>query len=177
MGCERLQGFLAGEPVDTVRGTGDGGFVAHIAHILVVDDDPDLSSSLAEVLHDEGYDVSCAHDGEEALRALRSAPPDAILLDLTMPVMDGWTFRERQRDDPDLAQIPTVVISAAYADAASVAGLGAAAFLAKPFDVTLLTETLQRVCGTPPAVSPAAPERERAPTEPAAPGAGSPRRR
>jgi CheY-like chemotaxis protein len=131
--------------------------IAHIAHILVVDDDADLRSSLAEVLHDEGYDVSCAHDGEEALRALGGAAPDAILLDLTMPVMDGWTFRERQRSDPRLARIPTVVISASFTDADSVAGLAAAAFLPKPFDVERLTETLQRVCGAPPGAPDRAP--------------------
>lgn len=103
--------------------------------------------SLAEVLEDEGYAVSCAGNGEEALRALDGDAPSAIVLDLTMPVMDGWAFRERQREDPRLAGIPTVVISAAYADGRAPEALGADAFLAKPFDVSRLTETLQRLCG------------------------------
>lgn len=118
------------------------------ARILVVDDDSDLRRSLAELLEEEGYEVSCAKDGEEALRALSGAAPDAILLDLTMPVMDGWTFRDVQRGDSRLAAIPTVVISAAYSDPRAVQSLGAEAFLAKPFELSRLTETLQRVLGT-----------------------------
>lgn len=120
--------------------------MAHTARILVVDDDPDLRSSLVEVLEGEGYEVSCAKNGEEALGALAGGAPSAILLDLTMPVMDGWTFRDRQRLDPRLANIPTVVISASLLDPRSAA-LGADAFLVKPFEVWRLTETLQRLCG------------------------------
>lgn len=119
------------------------------ARILVVDDDADLRRSLAEVLEEEGYEVSCANNGEEALKALAGVAPNAILLDLTMPVMDGWTFRDVQRNDPRLAGIPTVVISAAYSDPHALEGLGAEAFLAKPFEVSRLTETLQRICGAP----------------------------
>lgn len=117
------------------------------AHILVVDDDPDLRMSIAEVLEEEGYEVSCARNGEEALHALDGDAPSAIILDLTMPVMDGWAFRERQRCDPRLAGIPTVVITASFSDARAAESLGADAFLAKPFDAMRLTETLQRVCG------------------------------
>jgi CheY-like chemotaxis protein len=120
--------------------------VANGVHILVIDDDPDLRRALTEVLEDEGFEVSCAENGEEALQALEGVPPSAILLDLTMPVMDGWTFRERQRSDAKLADIPTVVISAAYSDARQVSKLEPDAFLAKPFEVGALTETLQRVC-------------------------------
>jgi CheY-like chemotaxis protein len=117
------------------------------ARILVVDDDPDLRRSLVEVLEEKGYEVSCANNGEEALHALAGAAPNAILLDLTMPVMDGWTFRRLQRSDPRLARIPTVVISAAYSDPRAVEGLGADAFLAKPFEVSRLTATLKALCG------------------------------
>jgi two-component system, OmpR family, response regulator CpxR len=126
-------------------------------HILVIDDDPDLRRALTEVLEDEGYDVSCAQNGADALQALEGTAPSAILLDLTMPVMDGWTFRERQRSDAKLAAIPTVVISAAYSDSRQVSRLAPDAFLAKPFDVGVLTETLQRVCAPPgePAPQPA----------------------
>jgi CheY-like chemotaxis protein len=124
------------------------------AHILVVDDDPDLRRSIAEVLEEEGFEVSCARNGEEALRALEGSPPSAILLDLTMPVMDGWTFRARQRSDERLAHIPTVVISAAYSDPRSVSTLEPDAFLAKPFEASLLTETLQRLCAVPPTEPP-----------------------
>jgi CheY-like chemotaxis protein len=128
------------------------------------------------VLEDEGFEVSCAENGEEALVALEGRAPHAILLDLTMPVMDGWTFRERQRRDAKLADIPTVVISAAYSDARQVSNLEPDAFLAKPFEVGTLTETLQRVC--------AAAERSHEPaagatrpTAQAAPAAAARRRR
>ena len=117
------------------------------ARILVVEDDTDLRRSLIEVLEDEGYEVSSARDGQEALDQLEGPAPQAILLDLMMPGMDGWTFRSRQRSDPRLARIPTVVISAAYAgDARGVAPLAADAFLQKPFDVASLIETLKKVC-------------------------------
>lgn len=123
--------------------------VTRLPRILVVDDDSDLRGSLVDVLEEEGYEVSCANNGEEALRALSGGAPDAILLDLTMPVMDGWTFRDLQRSDPRIAGIPTVVISAAYSDPHAVEDLAADAFLAKPFEVSNLTDTLQRLCGRP----------------------------
>ncbi len=122
--------------------------VAFPARILVVEDDTDLRRSLAEVLEDEGCQVACARDGEEALQHLASSdPPAAILLDLTMPGMDGWTFRSRQRSDPRLSRIPTVVISAAFAgDASGVSSLAPDAFLPKPFDLGNLLDVLHRVC-------------------------------
>ncbi|HEX9049823.1 MAG TPA: response regulator [Anaeromyxobacter sp.] len=122
--------------------------VAFPARILVVEDDSDLRSSLAEVLEEEGCEVSCATDGQDALRQLEGrAAPAAILLDLTMPGMDGWTFRSRQRSDPRLASIPTVVISAAYgSDPRNVAELAPDAFLPKPFDLGKLIEALKRLC-------------------------------
>ncbi len=118
------------------------------ARILVVEDDADLRTSLAEVLQDQGYEVDCATDGQDALRQLEGhAAPSAILLDLTMPGMDGWTFRSRQRSDPRLARIPTVVISAAYgSDPRNVASLAPDAFLSKPFDLGTLIDALKRVC-------------------------------
>jgi CheY-like chemotaxis protein len=122
--------------------------VAFPARILVVEDDTDLRRSLAEVLEDEGCEVACARDGQEALQQLESSvAPEAILLDLTMPGMDGWAFRSRQRSDPRLARIPTVVISAAYAgDPSGVAPLAPDAFLSKPFDLGSLIDALKRVC-------------------------------
>jgi CheY-like chemotaxis protein len=122
--------------------------MASPARILVVDDDADIRGAISEVLSEEGYEVRCAGNGEEALAQLAGPlAPCAILLDLTMPVMDGWTFRRRQRMDPRLAAIPTVVISATLPEDARASGLlGAAAVLAKPFDVARLVETLQRIC-------------------------------
>ena len=125
--------------------------MASPARILVVEDDFDLRHSLAEVLEDEGYEVACARDGQEALRHLEGPSPQAILLDLTMPGMDGWTFRSHQRSDPRIAGIPTVIISAAYgADARGVtAELAPDAFLAKPFELGTLIAALKRICAVP----------------------------
>lgn len=83
--------------------------------ILLVDDDIDLCDTLADILSVSGYAVACAHDGREALLELRShARPALILLDIMMPVMDGWQFRAEQLADPAVAQIPVVVLTAAH---------------------------------------------------------------
>jgi CheY-like chemotaxis protein len=87
----------------------------HIApQVLVVDDDADLRQALCELLEEEGYRVQAAQDGAAALALLRASPtlPQLVLLDLMMPVMDGWQFREAQRADPRLSRIPVVVLTA-----------------------------------------------------------------
>jgi CheY-like chemotaxis protein len=121
--------------------------VAHLARILVVEDDPGLRETLAEVLAERGYEVSCAADGRAALAELDDRPPPSvILLDLAMPVMDGWTFRAEQRRDPRYASIPTIVLSASLGvDPRAVDKLEAAAMLSKPFDLDRLIETVNRV--------------------------------
>lgn len=122
--------------------------VASHPRILLVEDDIALRATLAEVLEERGFEVACACDGRDALRELATHPaPNVILLDLAMPVMDGWAFRAAQRDDPRLADIPTVVLSASIGVDQSVERLGAAASLAKPFSLDRLVETIHRVCG------------------------------
>jgi two-component system, chemotaxis family, chemotaxis protein CheY len=80
--------------------------------LLVVDDDSDVRDVLQEVLEDAGYAVICVEHGEEALAYLQIGPlPDAILLDLFMPVMSGWDFARHVRRYPHLAAIPIVVIT------------------------------------------------------------------
>jgi CheY-like chemotaxis protein len=122
--------------------------VALSARILLVEDDPALRSALAELLQERGYEVACAEHGADALAKLGEAPaPSVILLDLAMPVMDGWSFRSVQRKDPRLASIPTVVLSASLAsDPRAAEGLDADAALAKPFTLERLIETVQRFC-------------------------------
>jgi CheY-like chemotaxis protein len=84
-----------------------------VPRLLVVDDDPDIRSALLGVLSEEGYTVEVAPDGREALNRLAAGPhPDAILLDLMMPVMNGWQFRARQLALPAFAQIPTIIMTA-----------------------------------------------------------------
>jgi CheY-like chemotaxis protein len=122
--------------------------MAQAARILVVEDDPGLRDVLAEVLSERGYEVTCAPDGRAALDVLGVArpPPSVILLDLAMPVMDGWTFRAEQQRDPRLASIPTIVLSASLgADSREAEELAADAMLSKPFDLDRLVEAVERV--------------------------------
>lgn len=116
--------------------------------ILLVEDDPALRATLAEVLEERGYQVSCAGNGRQALDALSHAPtPSAILLDLAMPVMDGWAFRSEQQRDPRLAGIPTIVLSASlHVDGHHFDGPEPAAALSKPFDLNRLLDALRRAC-------------------------------
>jgi CheY-like chemotaxis protein len=112
--------------------------------VLVVEDDPDIRGAIADTLSYEGYSVSEAPDGVEALRRARSERPDLILLDLMMPVMDGWAFRAEQEADPSIAEIPVVVVTACQAQDDRVRALRAAAFLQKPFDIEMLLEIVHR---------------------------------
>lgn len=113
--------------------------------ILVVDDDPDIRDSLREVLEDEGYGVSCVSNGREALQYLKSAStqPCVILLDLMMPVMDGWQFRREQKQDPSIANIPLVVITATGKRPVLI---DAAELVMKPLDLNRLFEAIERYC-------------------------------
>lgn len=116
--------------------------------ILIVEDDSAIRQTVAELLEEEGYRVECAVNGADALARLEgSEAPALILLDLTMPVMDGWSFRATQRSDPRLAGIPTVVLTASLAgDARAMDDLAPAAFLPKPFDLDRLMDTVHRLC-------------------------------
>ena len=81
--------------------------------MLIVEDDADIRESLGDALEFYGYEVATAENGWDALRLLRSGlDPEVILLDLVMPVMNGWQFRKLQLADPSLAAIPVVVVSA-----------------------------------------------------------------
>src|SRR5437773_1222460 len=108
--------------------------------ILVVEDDPDARDEMALVLRSEGYDVAAAGDGEEALAEVRRTAPALILLDLMMPVMDGFEFRVRQMQDPELAGIPIIVLSGGGDLQRKAAALGATACLQKPVDPARLLE-------------------------------------
>src|SRR5438552_12038391 len=80
--------------------------------ILLAEDDDDISESVRGVLEDAGYAVETCRNGQEALKRLREDPADLVVLDLMMPVLDGWEFRAAQRADRSIAEIPVVVISA-----------------------------------------------------------------
>ena len=115
--------------------------------ILIVEDDPDLREALSEVLRDEGYSVAMAADGREALDCLRRPwRPSLILLDLTMPVMNGWQFRAEQRQDPALSAIPVVVLSAGDHLAEQMRPLGITDYVRKPIELKYLLRLIERYC-------------------------------
>jgi CheY-like chemotaxis protein len=116
--------------------------------VLIVDDDPAIRHTLQELLVEEGYQVSAAGNGKEALALLRQSPalPSVILLDLRMPVMDGRAFRLHQNADPRLAPIPVVVLTADAGMARQVADLDVAAALTKPLRLEVLLSTVARYC-------------------------------
>jgi CheY-like chemotaxis protein len=85
-----------------------------VSVVLVVDDDSDLRETMCDVLEADGHTTRAARNGEEALALLRKEPGiDIVMLDLMMPVMNGWRFREAQLADVALARIPVVVMTAA----------------------------------------------------------------
>src|SRR5947199_10624317 len=86
--------------------------VAPSAPVLIIEDDPELRDALRELLSGEGYHVTTAADGREGLARMGAPPrPGVVLLDLMLPRMDGFEFRVRQLEDPELASIPVIVLS------------------------------------------------------------------
>jgi CheY-like chemotaxis protein len=119
--------------------------------VLVVDDDLPTREALALILAAEGYRVRTAPDGLAALSELRDGDrPCLIVLDLMMPVMDGWQFRHEQRRDPRLADIPVIVCSAAGRVRQRAADLQAIAYFDKPLDPMDLLAAIRHYCPIPP---------------------------
>jgi CheY-like chemotaxis protein len=111
--------------------------------ILVVEDDEDARDAMVALLQLKGYRAVPASNGREALDYLDQAPPpDLIILDLWMPVMDGWQFRSEQMKNPRLADIPVIVVSA-LGDHAEVE---ANEIIIKPVDVDRLLATIGHYC-------------------------------
>ena len=116
--------------------------------VLVVEDDTDLRESLCQALRDNGFSVLSASNGQQALDLLQEGSrPSVILLDLMMPVLNGWELRDALRDDPRFADIPQLVISA-YMDEAEqhVLALPADDCIRKPFHIRVLLEAIERHC-------------------------------
>jgi CheY-like chemotaxis protein len=106
-----------------------------VSRILVVDDDVGVRQALADVLDFAGYDVETAANGAEALERVRRHAPDAVFLDLMMPVMDGWSFLEAYRREVAGATTPVALISAVPDVPKLARELGARTWIAKPFDL------------------------------------------
>ena len=117
--------------------------------ILIVEDDPYIRESLQELLCTEGFDVLISTDGAEALALFQAGTrPQLVLLDLMMPKMDGFAFREQQLNSPDFAHIPVVVMSADENMTANKSKLQVEAYLKKPIDIeellSLVYQELQK---------------------------------
>ena len=114
-------------------------------HVLLVEDDHELREALTEALTSAGHRVTAVPDGGTALQSMRTALPDVIVLDLMMPVMDGWQFRVEQKRDAILAQVPVVAISASTSAAA--AAVDADVYIRKPVDAKSLLRAIEDVLG------------------------------
>jgi CheY-like chemotaxis protein len=113
--------------------------------VLVVEDDTDIRETVAELLLEEGYEVATATSGRDALEWLRlGRMPMVVLLDLMMPVMDGWTFYDELQKDAALAALPIVVISADANVHEKAARLRPAACLRKPVSIDELLAAVAR---------------------------------
>jgi two-component system, chemotaxis family, chemotaxis protein CheY len=111
--------------------------------VLVVDDDPDILEALSEILEAEGFEVRRAKNGLEALDRLGPLAPDLVLLDLMMPVMDGWEFAQKMRQAGDYAKVPIIVLSADRNVGSKAKEIGAVGHLAKPFELNDLLEMVR----------------------------------
>ena len=113
------------------------------AHILVVDDDPDIRAAISMMLEEEGYTVNTASHGADALALLERTAPALILLDMRMPVMDGWSFMQAYRQS-SLPVVPVIVLTAARDAAIYAHQVAATDYLAKPFRIEELLRVVDQ---------------------------------
>jgi DNA-binding response OmpR family regulator len=119
--------------------------------VLIVDDDPNLIKSLGFVLQREGYDFDTAMDGEEALAKVRELEPGVILLDIMMPLKNGYEVCEEVKNSPDWSDIHVVILSAKSQEADKKRGLAAGAdeFITKPFSPQTIVAKVKQLLGEP----------------------------
>jgi two-component system, chemotaxis family, chemotaxis protein CheY len=114
--------------------------------VLIVDDDPDMLDLVADALDRKGYRTMKAWNGEEALQLVAETEPQLVLLDMRMPVMDGWEFAHAFRERFG-RRIPIVVVTAAEDSRLRAAEIGANADLGKPFELARLYEVVADTVG------------------------------
>ena len=125
------------------------GTIARAFRLLVVDDDPNIRRMIVAALRREGYEFLEAPNGRDALDLMRERHPDVVVLDLMMPVLSGWDVLQERERDPELRQIPVIVVSANRDPSLAMAvDKGICAFLPKPFDIGALS-ALVRSCLVP----------------------------
>jgi len=114
--------------------------------VLVVDDERFIRDVLDELLRDAGYEVANAENGSVALAVLATRLVDVILLDLMMPVMDGFAFRARLLENAGLAHIPVIVLSAGFNEGARLGRVSPASYLSKPVDLAVVLHAVEAAC-------------------------------
>jgi CheY-like chemotaxis protein len=116
--------------------------------LLVVDDDANIARALSNLLEDEGYRVVAAENGRRGLELVEAGlRPNAIILDLMMPVMDGWDFRAEQLKYPEIRETPVIVLTATGFSRRTIREqFGGVEYLPKPLPTDDLLDTLRRVC-------------------------------
>ena len=116
-------------------------------HVLIADDEPNIVISLEFLMRREGHRVSVARDGDAALAAIRSEPPDLVLLDVMMPGRSGMEVCQAVREDPALAGVKILMLSAKGRDTdlAKGAALGADAYMTKPFSTRELADKVREL--------------------------------
>lgn len=113
-----------------------------MSRILIVDDEQDILETLQLVLEIEGYEVTTASTGQQAIEKMSAVVPDLVLSDVMMPVMNGLELLKRIKAHPQHREIPVIITSAGRFDADAMPG--AAAFLKKPVDLDVLFRTIAR---------------------------------
>lgn len=119
-----------------------------MAHVLVVDDEPEILKMVAKIMEARGHRVSLARDGQEALDAVVRDRPDVMILDLNLPKMDGFEVCKQLKTDPATRAIPIVMLTAAYVsveDATRGVGVGADEYVVKPFLREVLVHNVERL--------------------------------
>jgi len=115
--------------------------------VLIAEDDPNIVESLSFVLSRDGFEVSAALDGEEALRRLRSEPPDVMILDVMLPKRNGFEVLKAVKSDPALRAMPVIVLTAKgqAQDRRMAEQIGVEGFMTKPFSNTDVLEAVRRL--------------------------------
>ena len=119
--------------------------------IFLAEDEPQIARLIEFKLKKEGYDVTWRENGEEALKAIKADKPDLILLDIMMPVMDGYEVLRRLKEDENLGDIPVIMLTARAQEKDVVKGidLGAEDYITKPFHPAELLARVKRILGKP----------------------------
>src|SRR5262252_6702555 len=118
--------------------------------VLVVDDEATIRDVIADALREPGYEVQTASNGVEALTLMHRWLPDIVVLDLMMPRLDGTGFTELLRVNPEFAQLPVLLVTAAYGAEAAAKQAGVRAWLSKPFELDHLVQMVDQLAGQPP---------------------------